>query len=107
MYNFIKKIMGWQGKNIEDYEITCFGNHLVARDLSRKEIEQIENTINYCKEKKVPPISGYIFENEKGSYFCPSDTMAPGPMKIDCEERKPWGKLPEENAYSLKLGYAK
>lgn len=106
MYNFIKKLLSWTGRDINDYQFEYYGSYLVAKDLTQKEVKDIEKTIKYCEDNNIQPISGYIFENKKGSYFCPSNCMALGPMKIDCEKRKLWGKLPEESVYSLKMGYA-
>jgi hypothetical protein len=87
-FDRLLKMLGFKPE--EMHFIPAFG-HLAATDLSEKEMTAMVSTAEWCSSKKMEPLTGYVVENKKGSYFVPSNGGMI--MKIDCKVPPNFGNL--------------
>lgn len=95
---FLKNICG---VNTDKYHFTTLGDSKYGTNkLTKEELDGLARTTEWMKEKKVVPITGYILELEKGSFFI-HDSGKPYELVKNYEDRK--HKF-EDSPYTLKWG---
>ena len=100
-WNLLKRL----GREPEKMHWTTLGDSRYGTPkLSDEEIKNSEKLVNYLKEKRVRPITGYILEMEKGSFFI-HDAGRPWEIVRNDSALTPKCVLQEDGDYTLKLGY--
>lgn len=99
-WNLLKKL----GANPEKMKWDYLFGYLAATDLSDEQQEQMRRHVGAMTEKRITPISGYIYEfPKKGAYFVP---VGPGMiMKIKCKLPKPSCGKKYAKHFTLQPGY--
>lgn len=99
-WNLLKKL----GRKPEKMIWTTLGSRWAATDLTQDEIEMMRKSVEWCNENKLAPISGFVQEQKKGTYFIPTVETLPI-MKIDCPPQKRVKVIEENSPFTLKLAY--
>jgi hypothetical protein len=94
------KLLGFKPEKMK----FCYAfGHLAATDLTKDEVEAMHINAKWMNEKNVEPISGYICEHKKGSYFIP--THGGMIMKIDCKRPVYQSVRTGDVDYTIEIGY--
>lgn len=99
LWNLLEKL----GRKPEKMKWSYAFGYLAANDLTEEEQKNMRSHVGYMKEQRIEPLSGYIYQFKKGSYFVPAGSGMI--MKIKCKMPKPSCGKKYAKHFSLEIGY--